>query len=497
MHGDQQHVLVRRARRSSRPRISGPRARSNGVRASPAQQPPQLGLRPAASPSRSCSQQMEPARLHGRDALHRLAVHLHEGRAQRLVPRDDRVQRTPQRRPRPARRCSRSARGDVDTCRPARQLLQEPQPLLREGQRQPPAAVHRLDGRQLGARRALERVRARSASTGVREQPASGSSTPSTCRTRDMTRAASSEWPPSSKKSSRRPTRSTPSTSAQMPASASLRLARAAPRSRASRRHRPPARAAPCGPPCRWASAAARRAARTPPAPCTPAAPLRAGAPAAASASAVAHDVGHQPLVARHVLARQHHGLAHVRRARPARASISPSSMRKPRTFTWWSVRPRNSSCAVRQRQRARSPVRYSRAPGSPPNGSGTKRSAVSSGRSQVAARDARAADAQLARHADRHRLARRVQHVDARVGQGPADGHLPAGGGIGADRLGGGPDGGLGGPVDVPERAHAAPQRRRQLRRERLAAAERPRSPARPPTPRPAASARWRAWPA
>ena len=43
-------------------------------------------------------------------------------------------------------------------------------------------------------------------------------------------------------------------------------------------------------------------------------------------------------------------------------ASISPSSMRKPRIFTWWSMRPRNSMLPSGS-QRARSPVRYRRAP--------------------------------------------------------------------------------------------------------------------------------------
>ncbi len=42
---------------------------------------------------------------------------------------------------------------------------------------------------------------------------------------------------------------------------------------------------------------------------------------------------------------------------RAGAASISPSSMRKPRIFTWWSIRPRNSS-SPSGRQRARSPVR-------------------------------------------------------------------------------------------------------------------------------------------
>ncbi len=73
--------------------------------------------------------------------------------------------------------------------------------------------------------------------------------------------------------------------------------------------------------------------------------------------------------------------------------------------------RPRNSRLPSAG-QRARSPVRYIRARGSAPNGSGTKRSAVSSRPLAVAARHAVAADAELARDADRHRLAVRVEHV-------------------------------------------------------------------------------------
>ena len=59
--------------------------------------------------------------------------------------------------------------------------------------------------------------------------------------------------------------------------------------------------------------------------------------------------------------------------------SISPSSIRKPRTFTWKSLRPiyvrvgRVSPATVVQR--ARSPVRYIRLPGVP-NGFATNRSA-------------------------------------------------------------------------------------------------------------------------
>ncbi len=59
--------------------------------------------------------------------------------------------------------------------------------------------------------------------------------------------------------------------------------------------------------------------------------------------------------------------------------SISPSSMRNPRIFTWKSVRPRYSSWPE-PFQRTRSPVRYMRLPGSP-NGLATNRSPVVPGR--------------------------------------------------------------------------------------------------------------------
>jgi hypothetical protein len=49
---------------------------------------------------------------------------------------------------------------------------------------------------------------------------ARSASAPSVCRRREMTCTASSEWPPKSKKLSRRPTRSIRSTSAQIFASA-------------------------------------------------------------------------------------------------------------------------------------------------------------------------------------------------------------------------------------------------------------------------------------
>jgi hypothetical protein len=66
--------------------------------------------------------------------------------------------------------------------------------------------------------------------------------------------------------------------------------------------------------------------------------------------------------------------------SRRSAASISPGSMRKPRTFTCRSARPMNSSVPSAF-QRARSPVRYNREPGWAEKASGTKRSAVSAGR--------------------------------------------------------------------------------------------------------------------
>ena len=65
---------------------------------------------------------------------------------------------------------------------------------------------------------------------------------------------------------------------------------------------------------------------------------------------------------------------------RASAASTSAGSMRKPRSFTCSSARPRKSR-SPSGRQATRSPVRYMRAPGSGVYGSATNRSAVRSGR--------------------------------------------------------------------------------------------------------------------
>ena len=124
----------------------------------------------------------------------------------------------------------------------------------------------------------------------------------------------------------------------------------------------------------------------------------RRAAPRRRPAPPSADHVGDQPLVARRVLARDHDRLARPAGAAASAASISPSSIRKPRIFTWSSIRPRYSSSPFSSR-RARSPVRYSRAP--------ARRERVRHeplrrqlGAIQIAPRDPGATDIQLARHA-------------------------------------------------------------------------------------------------
>ena len=184
------------------------------------------------------------------------------------------------------------------------------------------------------------------ATVGASNSARTASSTPSTDRIRLTSRVASSECPPRSKKSSSTPTAGTPSTSAN--SSHRSLLARVARGAAARGRPRSRAPAAPAGRACRSASAAARRARTN-------------AAGTMYSGSALAE-----------VLAQRRQASAHGRRRpgprrRPAACpragpraprttalrhpgapastdSISPSSIRKPRTFTWSSARPRNSS---------------------------------------------------------------------------------------------------------------------------------------------------------
>ena len=133
-----------------------------------------------------------------------------------------------------------------------------------------------------------------------------------------ISRVASSEWPPSAKKLSSMPTRSTPQ-------HLRIKLRTASPprraRRRAASRRGPRAPAAPAGRACRWASTAAHRAPRRPTAPCS-----RAGAAASMRAQRrridtpidVGNHIRDQPPVARLVLAGDHRRLRHVGMRAPA-----------------------------------------------------------------------------------------------------------------------------------------------------------------------------------
>ena len=118
------------------------------------------------------------------------------------------------------------------------------------------------------------------------------------------------------------------------------------------------------------------------------------------------HDVGDESLFAGRVLRARTTAASDGGAEREA-LSISPSSMRKPRSLTWWSMRPRNSSVPSGV-QRARSPVRYMRAPGRGRERIGDEALGGELGAAEVAAGDAVAADVELAGDADRDGLAGR-----------------------------------------------------------------------------------------
>ena len=179
--------------------------------------------------------------------------------------------------------------------------------------------------------------------------------------------------PPSSKKLSSSPTGSTPSTSANSEhrsASCGVRGARGRP---AGGRSEP---AAPDGPACHSASTAGDPARQAPTAPCSPAS--RADS-AARSEPHPAQPPGCQPHSHQTPLARGSSRATTAASATPASpnraASISPGSIRNPRSLTCASDRPTNSRTPSR-RHRPTSPVRYIRQPAAP-NGSATNRSDV------------------------------------------------------------------------------------------------------------------------
>ena len=164
---------------------SGPAARSNGRRASSPARRADLRLALLVGQRRQVLHRQREA---GDGAITCTGCRpLGEDRAQRLVPPDDLAQRALQRRRvQRARQAQRD--GDVVDRAPRLQLVQEPEPLLRERERQ--RARRARPGRAAAApaapRGAAPPPRsASSATVGASKSARSGSSTPNTSRIRD------------------------------------------------------------------------------------------------------------------------------------------------------------------------------------------------------------------------------------------------------------------------------------------------------------------------
>ncbi len=199
-------------------------------------------------------------------------------------------------------------------------------------------------------------------------------------RARATTCSALIESPPSAKNSSSRPTASTPSTPVQMPASVVSTPGRGANVACARSRRRPlrcaSARRSTFPPAVSGSASTTVNAAGTSAAGSCARNAVRTPSSVGAGVSHTRNAASSVPLVPVRGTTAASRTPAQVRSA----ASTSSGSTRWPRTFTWRSSRPPYSSTPS-ARQRARSPVRYSRAPGTPLTGSGMNRSAVSAGR--------------------------------------------------------------------------------------------------------------------
>ncbi len=303
-------------------------------------------------------------------------------------------------------------------------------------------------------------------------------------------RVASRLWPPRSKKSS---STCGVSTCKQLapdarPRSARRRCAAACPRLRGR-----PAPAAPRGRSCCWRCAASRPARTSADGTMYRRQHGSAALRATARVVVVADDVADDSRVA----GAGPHGAPRPLRDTPGWASmtdsISPSSMRWPRSLTWLSVRPGSAAGRRRSRPRGRRCGTSAR-PGC--HGSGTEPLRGQVGTVMVAARHAAAAEPQLAlsRRAAAAALAGRARRRRCSSSGRPI-----------VDRAGvdrprtGRPDRRLGRAVAVPQlrhpaRAESVARARRSTPRRRTAPR---RSGAARPASRRAASARSTAWPA
>ena len=342
VHRQQQDMLLVVQTAAGSPGTADPRSRSNGRRASSAisRRASRFAL-VAAQPLRSTTGSAHGAS--SRDHLDRLAVA--EARRWSAAPRGGArspAGSAPERRTSRGPRQPQGARNVVDgTSR--LELVEEPEPLLGERERAAALPARPARQRRSDAARLLASRTSRSAPPVPRrrrlEQSAQRQARPERSpRIREITCVASSEWPPSSKKLS-----CTPDALQSQHLAPDLRqpLLHRRPRRHVARLRRetapPPAPAAPCGRPCRWESAAALPGPRRPTAPCTPAA-APADAPAAPldahRAVAADHHIGHQPLVARTCPPGPAPPLPAPLGCSASTLSISPSSIRKPRTFT-------------------------------------------------------------------------------------------------------------------------------------------------------------------
>ena len=311
------------------------------------------------------------------------------------------------------------------------------------------------------ARRISSTRPASSATVGPSNSARSGSSTPNTARMRETTRVASSECPPSSKKLSSTPTRSSRSTSAQIPASTSSTGVRGATyRVRRRRVLRRRQRLAVQLPVRRQRQRLQHHERRRHHVLRQALSHVRAQRGGVHRIRTIRHHVRHQPPVPRRVLAHQRPRHSRTAGCSAQRAPRSrPARSRKPADLHLVVVAaqeldgpvrapPRQVARAVHPRTRlAAERVRHEPLRGQlrPP---------------QVAARHTGAADVQLARHAHGHRLPARVEDVDPRVGDRPPDGGRAAAPDPAA-RVRGRLDGRLGGTVQVappaPRRAASA----------------------------------------
>ena len=203
------------------------------------------------------------------------------------------------------------------------------------------------------------------------------------------------------------------------------RRARAARRPAAAPAARAPAARA--GRPCRSGSAAARPARRRRGHHVVGQRSARANARrSAGGASSPVDDVGDEASLAARVFARHDHGLAHGRMSPQHRLDLAELDA-EAADLHLVVERGRGTRACRPARQRARSPVRYSRAPGRRANGSArSARRSAPAGRGSRAPRRRRRCTARPARRrAPAASCA--SSDVDPRVGDRPADRHRAA----------------------------------------------------------------------